>query len=284
MTTASPYAGQRLCLTSLHGKEQALARPFALGLGASLVVSRCDTDALGTFSGEVARLGDALSTCRRKALLGLKQSGLRLGLASEASFGPHPAVPLVPVGHELLLFIDLDRDLTVVERRIDWRTNYAQKRLDPGEDPAPWVRQIGFPSHGLLVRPAAASAGPWHKDLTSAAALAEALATCRAVDPRGQVWLETDMRAHRNPTRMRAIRRLGVALARRLRTPCPSCASPGFGWVASEPGLPCGSCGSPTALAAAELWGCPSCAHRDRRRRRDGLAAADPGQCSWCNP
>ncbi len=48
----------------------------------------CDTDSLGTFSGEVQRLDDALSTCRRKALMGLEQSGLRLGLASEARFGP----------------------------------------------------------------------------------------------------------------------------------------------------------------------------------------------------
>ena len=284
MPAASPYAGRLICLTTLHGKERALARPLALGLGACLQVSPCDTNALGTFSGEVERPGDALSTCRRKALLGLEHTGLKLGLASEGSFGPHPTVPMLAVGQELLVFVDRERDLSVVEVRLEWRTNYAQRHLEPGEGPSPWLRQVGFPAHGLIARAATAPAGPWHRDLCSPAALAAALEACRSSDPRGQVWLETDMRAHRNPTRMRSIRRLGVALVRRLRTPCPSCAGPGWGMVDTRPGLPCGWCGSPTELTAVEVWGCPGCGHRQQRPRRDGLRAADPGQCPWCNP
>jgi hypothetical protein len=279
-----PYAGRRICLTTLHGKERALARPFGLGLAASLEVSALDTNALGTFSGEVERLGDALSTCRRKAMLGLEATGLRLGLASEASFGPHPAVPLLPVGQELLVFVDLERDINVVEQRLEWRTNYAQMRLAAGEDPAPWLRQVGFPAHGVLARPATADAGPWHRDLVDPAGLRDALAACRLRDPQGQVWLETDMRAHHNPTRMRSIRRLGVALVRRLATPCPACAAPGWGLCHTEPGLACGWCGGPTALTAIEVWACGSCGHRQRRPRRDGLNQADPGQCPRCNP
>lgn len=286
MPLGLPYTGERICLTTRHGKERALARPFRLGLGASLVVSPCDTDSLGTFSGEVQRLDDALSTCRRKAWMGLERSGLRLGLASEASFGPHPAVPMLAVGQELLLFVDLDRGLTVLEQRLDWRTNYAQTLLTPDEDPSAWLTQVGFPSHGVIARPADPSPDRWnwHKDLHDAAALEEALATCRRLDSRGQVWLEADMRAHRNPTRMRSIRRLGVALARRLRTPCPSCTAPGWGLVESRPGLPCRSCGTPTELVAAEIWGCGACGHQLEQPRRDGVAAADPGQCPWCNP
>ena len=94
----SVYQGQVICLATLHGKEQALARPFALGLGASLRVSACDTNALGTFSGEVERPADALSTCLRKAELGMEATGLRLGLASEGSFGPHPHAGDLPAG------------------------------------------------------------------------------------------------------------------------------------------------------------------------------------------
>jgi hypothetical protein len=281
---ASPYAGQRICLTTLHGKERALARPFALGLGAGIEVSRCNTNALGTFSGEVERSADALSTCHRKALLGLQRTGLRLGLASEASFGPHPAVPLLAVGQELLVFVDLDRRLTVMEQRLEWRTNYAHTLLGPHDDPTPWLRQVRFPAHAVMARPAGSPGGPWHKDLSTPGALNAALAACRAADSRGQVWLETDMRAHRNPTRMRAIRRLGVAMARRLSTPCPRCGSPGWGLVDTQPGLPCRWCAAPTELALAEVWGCPGCNHRQLQPRRDGLVGADPGQCSWCNP
>ncbi len=99
MATGSVYAGRRVCLTTLHGKERVLARPFFHGLGAELVVCGCDTDQLGTFSGEIERAADPLSTCVRKAALGLEASGLRLGLASEGSFGPHPSrgsCPLCP--------------------------------------------------------------------------------------------------------------------------------------------------------------------------------------------
>jgi len=281
---SGPYADRRICLTTLHGKERALARPFSLGLAAALELSACDTNALGTFSGEVGRPADALDTCRRKAMLGLEATGLRLGLASEASFGPHPALPLLPVGQELLVFVDLDRQLTVVEQRLEWRTNYGQKLLAPGEDPTPWLRRVGFPAHGVLARPAPVDGGPWHKDLEELASLHDALASCRLRDPRGRVWLETDMRAHRNPTRMRSIRRLGVALVRRLATPCPACAAPGWGLVDTEAGLPCQWCGAATTLTAIEVWGCQGCGHRQRRPRRDGLNQADPGQCPRCNP
>ena len=279
-----PYAGQRIALTTLHGKQKALARPFALGLGANLACIACDTNALGTFSGEVARIDDALSTCQRKAWMGMEQSGLPLGLASEASFGPHPSLPLLAVGQEVLVFVDRDRRLTVVEQLLEWRTNYAQTLLEPVDDPSDWLRRVHFPSHGVMARPAAAAAGPWWKDLGSQAKLQAALTACRAADPNGRVWLETDMRAHRNPTRMRSIRRLGVALVRRLATACPHCDAPGWGLLDTEPGPPCSLCGTATELTACEIWGCKACGHRQLHPRRDGLAAADPGQCPWCNP
>ena len=284
MPLGSPYGGQRICLATHHGKERALAFPFAMGLGAKLEVCDCDTDSLGTFSGEVQRLDDALSTCRSKAWIGLEQSGLGLGMASEASFGPHPAVPMLAVGQELLVFIDRARDLTVVEQRIEWRTNYAQKRLKPGEDPIPWLKQVGFPSHGVIASPSERADGPFFKDLTDPVVLQEALAACRRLDSQGQVWLATDMRAHRNPTRMRSIRRLGVELVRRLGSPCPGCGAPGWGVIDRQAGLPCRCCGTPTDLLAVEVWGCPSCEISAPRARRDGLEAADPQHCPWCNP
>jgi len=169
-----------VCLTTRHGKERALARPFRVGLGLALVVSSCDTDQLGTFSGECGRPADALATCRRKALLGLEQSGLALGLASEGSFGPHPAVPLLPVGHELLVLLDRERGLEVVEERLELRTNYSQQTFGPDDDPGAWLHRIGFPAHGVIVRPAGWTPGAaLFKGLTTAADLQRALAHSR---------------------------------------------------------------------------------------------------------
>jgi hypothetical protein len=98
------------------------------------------------------------------------------------------------------------------------------------------------------------------------------------------VLLETDMRAHCNPTRMASIRRLGFQLVRRLRQLCPACGAPGWGRVELIPGLPCRCCGTDTALVAQERWGCAACAHTALMPRPDGKAVADPMHCPWCNP
>ena len=284
MVLEPSYAGGVIALTTRHGKERALGRVFAAGLGARLQLCDHDTDQLGTFSGEIPRLADAAATCRAKALLGMQATGLRLGLASEASFGPHPAMPMVPVGQELLVFIDQERDLCVLEQRLEWRTNYSHTLLEPDGELEPWLVQVRFPSHAVIARPATPQAGVLFKGLHSSQALAEAIAACRRADPDGRVWLETDMRAHCNPTRMRSIRRLGVALVRRLRTPCPACGSPGWGWLDTRPGLPCSECGTATELSLSEIWGCEQCGARREQPRRDGRLNADPGHCPWCNP
>jgi len=274
-----------VCLTTRHNKDRALARPFRVGLGLKLVVSDCDTDQLGTFSGERERPADALATCRRKALLGLERTGLAVGLASEGSFGPHPAAPLLPVGRELLLLLNREEGFEVVEERLELRTNYSQHCLGPGEDPADWLSRIGFPRHGVIARPAGWSPGaPLFKGLTTTEALQRALARSRQADPEGRVLLETDMRAHLNPTRMASLRRLGLALVRRLRCPCPACGAPGWGLVGTAAGLPCSWCGEPTGLTLHEIWGCPRCGSRQSLPRRDGQRQADPGHCQQCNP
>ena len=136
----------------------------------------------------------------------------------------------------------------------------------------------------MIARPLERPEGPFFKDLLHPGALQDALDSCRRIDSQGQVWLETDMRAHRNPTRMRAIRRLGAALVRRLRSACPGCGAPGWGMLDTQPGLPSARCAAPTLLTATEVWGCLSCGLREYRPRRDGLDAADAGECSWCNP
>ena len=284
MACPGDYTGRQICLTTHHGKQRALARPFRAGLGASLFVADCDTDQLGTFSGEVERPADALSTCRHKAELGLEATGLSCGLASEGSFGPHPAVPLLTAGVELLLFLDRERGLEVVEQRLELRTNYSRFRLEPGADPAAWLQRIGFPSHGVIVRPEADPPVPCVKGIQSIGALEAAIAACRAAAPEQLLVLETDMRAHLNPTRMAAIRRLGFRLVRRLASRCPACSAPGWGRSGTRAGLPCGWCGSPTELVARELWSCVACDHTEERPRADERLQADPAHCPYCNP
>ena len=291
------YQGKEVLLATLHGKERVLARPLRWGLGATLVhLCGVDTDSLGSFSGTVPRALSMRSTCLAKARLALEHGGGGGGLAiaSEGSFGPHPAVPLLPVGRECLVFLDRERGLTVVEEGFARRTNFSQHRLEPDQAVAPllprslesWLQQVGFPRHGLLVRPLGdgVPAERLRQGIHDPESLRQALVWAAAASPAGRVQLETDMRAHANPTRMASIRALAFQLVRRLRTPCPACGSPGWGPVGSEPGLPCTECHQPTPLIRAEVLGCPACGSEERKPRRDGRLTADPGQCVHCNP
>jgi len=288
---ANPWAplqppGRSVSLATCHGKERALARPFRAALGLELVVAEAfNTDSLGSFSGEIARPSDGPTTCRLKAEAGMAATGLSLGLASEGSFGPHPAIPFLPVGQEWMTFIDREQGLVISEQLLAPRTNFNHCRVGAHTALAPWLEQVGFPSHALIVRPnQGEGAIPVRKGLQTSSALQTAIAEARCASADGLALVETDMRAHLNPTRMAAIRALAFRLVRRIARACPACGSPGFGRVELRLGLPCHWCGLATELVEAEVFGCIRCDHRQELPRRDGLQAADPGHCLSCNP
>lgn len=271
-----PYEGRTAALATLHGKQRAISPAFRRRLGLTLTVPEgIDTDRLGTFTGEVPRPAGLRDTAVLKAKMGLEATGLPLAVASEGSFGPHPVIPFLALAREALAFIDSARGLTIVEERASERTNFAALDLTPGADVPAFLARAGFPSHGLILR----SSGRIVKGITDPVELERLIA--RAETP---ARLETDMRAHMNPTRMREIARLAHALARRLATPCPACAVPGFGRIRTESGLPCATCGAPTALVKAEVHGCTPCGHEQRLSRKDGARTAAPAACPLCNP
>jgi hypothetical protein len=276
----------RVALATMHGKETALASPFRRQLGATIVVADgIDTDSFGTFTGEVPRAGTPIEAARAKALLGTKATGLRCGLASEGSFGPHPYVPLVPRCTEVLFFIDQESDVEIYETITTPRTNFQSQLCRAGDDVSHFLRSTGFPRHALVVAPEPAIFGTAPvKGVTSLEELEQAIARAAPASPDGTARLTTDMRAHLNPTRMAVIRALGHRLAKRLATRCPACDSPGFGIRDIVRGLPCGWCGQPTELAVAESTRCAECNFSMRTRLQHIPKTADPAHCQYCNP
>ena len=287
-----PYAGRSAVLATMHHKEQAVAPAFAQALGLNVVVTTdLDTDALGTFSGETPRRGTMLETALAKARLGMRASGLPLAIASEGSFGPHPEIPFLAAGIELLVFVAADRasgadtETVIHETRIVAQTNFAHRVTAPFEDIDAFLAQVGFPAHGLIVRPNAGSPlVALHKGIVERGRLDQALNAAAAASTDGRARIETDMRAHLNPTRMAMLAQLSTQLAQRVAARCPACAAPGWGRIDTASGLPCELCGTPTEMIAAEIFGCASCGHREPRARSDGLLSAPPGRCPACNP
>ena len=283
------YVGQRIALATLHGKERILAKPLWHGLGLSLCHARSvNTDLFGSFSGERVRTADAPTTCRQKAEAALQSLDLDLGIASEGSFGPHPAIPWLPVNEEWLTFVDRRESLVISEHLLTHTTNLSSCTGDNLESVTPWLQRIGFPSHAVMVRahaPEREARLAWlAKGIDNAHDLAIHIREGVIRSPLGLAWLETDMRAHCNPTRRTTIRRLAFRLVRRVASTCPDCGAPGWGRVATIPGLPCQACGQATALVQWEVNGCQICGTRQDRPRRDGLLKADPMHCLSCNP
>ena len=104
----------------------------------------------------------------------------------------------------------------------------------------------------------------------------------RAVQDDGLALLISDMRAHRNLTRMKVLRALAWKLAKRLERLCPSCSAPGFGHTDSRRGLPCEGCGTATHWIDFEIDGCSACGHAEARPRKDGRRTAPRLSCQAC--
>ncbi|HEX8994673.1 MAG TPA: DUF6671 family protein [Ktedonobacterales bacterium] len=286
MEREHPYAGERVELATKHSKESAIAPALAERLGLRVHTPLgLDTDALGTFTGEVERVGSPREVAARKARLALEVTGHWLGLASEGSFGPHPVIPFVPADDEWLALVDDRRGIVVYERFISLETNFGGVEVRPEDDLTPFLARARFPSHGLIVRPE----GPLrldvlYKGVTDSATLRKAVGRCAALSPQRRARVETDMRAHQNPTRMAVIAEVARRLALRLERQCPACGCPGWGMVETAPGLPCEACGTATDLALHEVWLCADCDKRQERPRADGRTHASAEHCPYCNP
>jgi len=279
---SSRYAGTKAGLATRHGKLPLIAPALApLGLDVVLV-PEVDTDAFGTFTGEVARTGTAAETVLAKATAAAQESGLGLGLASEGSFGPHPAIPFLTLDIELVAFLDTATGLRVLGGASSTRATWLQRCAGPGDDLTDWLDRVGFPQQGLVISPEGAD-GPVVKGVTSPDGLALALARAATQSSTGRAQISTDLRAMHNPDRQLVITAAAADLADRLARACPGCGSPGYGPDYVETGLPCRTCGTPTTEKAATISTCPAgCGHTSRALVE--ATAADPGRCPYCNP
>ncbi len=278
-----PYANTRIGLATIHAKELAIAPPFRRLLGAEVVVAHgLDTDALGTFSGEVPRPDALVETCVLKAELAFRSLDVDCAIANEGSYGPIDRVPLVPSGIEIMAFIDRKRGLRIVETLGTHRTNWRLSRFKAGDPNVPVVvTAMGFPRYGVFVISSTDPSRPV-KDLSNMDELVAAVNREASRSEEGLAIVIADMRANRNPMRMRVLRALSWKLAKRLQRLCPKCQTPGFGAIGARRGLPCECCGEPTHWVDFEIDACSACGHAEARPRKDGRKTAPKLSCKAC--
>jgi hypothetical protein len=147
------YEGIQAVLASNHGKERVVAPLLAAEIGLQVELANgVDTDRFGTFSHEIEQVGGPLQAARSKIAACFSASPwAQVGLASEGSFAPHPAIPFLAVGRELVLMIDRRTGREPAGTDVTLETNFQQAVANDIEGALAFARKIGWPQHGLVV-------------------------------------------------------------------------------------------------------------------------------------
>ncbi len=279
---ANIFTGRRLAIATKHGKEKVIV-PYLEAIGVQVFVpTDFDTDQFGTFSGEIERKFDPLEAARLKCIAVCERYNCSLAISSEGSFGAHPSMFFIPADDEIMVLLDLEHGLEIKAREISTQTNFSGANCRSWEEAKQFAERVLFPSHGLIVRIAQGEMTDIAKGINKWNDLENAVTT--RVRNYGQVFVETDMRATFNPTRMSVIEQATKKLVDSINRLCPECRTPGFDITDVIEGLPCSLCGIPTRSTLSWLYQCQKCKYHEERKFPNGKKQEDPMYCNWCNP
>jgi hypothetical protein len=277
------FEGRDLVIATKHSKEKVIAPIFERELGVKcFVAEHLDTDKLGTFTGEVVRKEDPITTARKKCLLAMELTNCDMAIASEGSFGPHPSLFFAHADDEFLLFIDKKNNLEIVMRELSLETNFNGSVITSKSELHEFASRAKFPSHGLIVRKNGTDFINIEKGVTNWRKLAKLYTHFTKLY--GSMYVETDMRAMYNPSRMAVIENATIKLAHKINALCPNCNTPGFGITAAKQGLPCDLCHLPTRSTLSHVYCCQKCSYTKDEKYPNKKQFEDPTYCDNCNP
>jgi hypothetical protein len=280
---SKPYSGLKASLLTQHGKESIICPQLFDSNGLEVIhVSDYDTDKLGSFTRDIPRYGSQLDAARKKARVGMELSGLTLGIASEGAFDNDPYTGMLPWNYELVLLIDDIRNIEIIGF-FGGQAQSASQQVSSWDELTALLSEAQFTTHQLVIRPDDEYHPECRKGIKDLESLKEAFEWATNLSKKGNVFVENDLRAHTNPTRMANILRATQDLSRKMNSLCPECEAPGFWVTERKKGLPCASCEVPTNLPLANIWSCVKCAYK-KEEMIANQAKADPSKCNYCNP
>lgn len=277
------YKNRELLIVTKHKKEKIIAPLFEKEFELKCFISKkFDTDSLGTFSGEVSRKSDALETLRQKCFQAMELEGFDLAIATEGSFGNHPSAFFATANDELIMLVDKKNNIEIIERVLSFETNFYAQEIHTKEALVTFLNKVQFPSHGIIIKD---KEKDWKK-------IKKGIVNHQTLDSYykeftkngNSCFVETDMRASYNPTRMKVIKEVSLKLIHKINSFCPNCHIPGFGIFRAEVGLLCNSCSLPTKSTAAHIYKCLKCSYEEKRLYPNGKLTEDPMYCDFCNP
>lgn len=277
------FEGRTLLIATKHEKEKVIAPIFEKEFGVKCIVSQqFDTDVLGTFTGEVARENDPLTTVKEKCRAAMSLEKCDLAIASEGSFGAHPSVFFASADEEFLVLLDEKNKLEIIAREISLETNFAGSEVATEKELLEFAAKAGFPQHGLIIRKEAQDATHLVKGITDETTLLNSFKEFQKLY--GKAFVETDMRAMYNPTRMSVIEKTAKKLVEKIKCTCPNCQTPGFDITEAVKGLLCAQCGFPTRSTLSYIYSCKKCDFKKEEKYPHQKQLEDPMYCDFCNP
>jgi hypothetical protein len=277
------FLGRKLIIATKHNKESVIGPLIEQHLGAEWMVDpNFDTDLLGTFSGEIEREDDPLTTLKKKCLLAMEKNNCDLGIASEGSFGPHPTLFFAHADEEWVVFIDKKQDLEIYSRELSTQTNFNAKLFTDFSEFDSFLQKCLFPQHAMIIKNQKDNPTWMEKGIDNYQQL-KILAE-DSLKKNGAFYLETDMRAMYNPSRMKVIESATQKLITKISSKCPECQTRGFDVTDVIRGLPCEWCSSSTDSVLAHILKCSKCSYQEKVKFPNGKKVEDPMYCSRCNP
>lgn len=277
-----PYENIKISLLTKHKKEKVIAPKFIKMFDAEIIhTDTFDTDELGTFTRDKARYGNQLDAARRKARIGMEITGLKYGIASEGSFISDPFIGLLPWNHEIIIFIDDILGIEIIGSSKSAAVS-RQSKIRNWKELAKFAKLNKFPTHHLVLRPDDENHPVFQKGISNRIILEESFNQAMKLSKTKKVYVEHDLRAHANPTRMKNIANATTDLIHKLKSLCPNCHTPGFQITKVKSGLPCAICDMETRETFEKIFTCNTCDYEKSEFVKK--EKADPAKCDFCNP
>ncbi len=267
-----------IAVASKHEKEKVIQPLFDVKFDSDFLSCNIDTDQLGTFSGEIERILTPYEAAIEKCRMAFNVTNTDFAISSEGSFGPHPTLFFIPANEELIVFMSRNEELIIWAKHISTETNYNKIENPNAEQLSDFLEKVQFPSHKVIFK----SKTRIEKGIDDVNVLKQLIQGCKHQNETFQI--ETDMRAHCNPTRMKVIEETTIKLLEKLNSFCPSCETPGFSVQEVVKGLPCAQCGLKTESTLKHIKICNSCNHHEDILYPRGIKTEDPMYCAFCNP
>jgi hypothetical protein len=222
------FKNRKCLIATMHEKEKVIAPVLEGKFGLKCyTTNQINTDKFGTFSREIPRRKNQIRTLKDKIDFAYKVTGETLIIANEGSYSPDPQLSMITINTEMLMLKDFKNNLSYTYAFSTNNANLARKEIEYAEEGVEFAIRNGFPAQGMILyrerkfrKPKIIVKGITNEDLLWEILQSELKS--------GKLFIENDLRAMLNPTRMENIKIATQNFATELEKTCPLCGNPGF--------------------------------------------------------